>query len=288
MFVRAGYHGLPPYEDHIGLWARDLSRWVPERVFDGHVHLGPPEAMGALSARRAKEPLCTFASLTWDQLRAGYGRLFSGKRIEGLIAFRFPLREVDVDASNDWLAGVMAAEARVKGFFLAHPTDAGHARATFDRALARGARFRGAKPYFDFLGKSNYETAMPEFIPAGLLDLLNAEGLVMMLHTSGRGMGVAENQDYLRRTLEGYPRLRIILAHMGRYLEAEDFFRFADSGLLEHPRLYLEMSSASRRDVYERALAVASLRDRLIFGSDAPFGCLTGVEAWSRETGPVF
>ena len=110
----------------------------------------------------------------------------------------------------------------------------------------------------------------------------------MMLHTSGRGMGVAENQDYIRRTLDRYPRLRIILAHMGRYLEAEEFFRFADSGLLEHPQLYLEMSSASRRDVYERALAVEPLRERLIVGSDAAFGCLTGVEAWSAETGPVF
>jgi predicted TIM-barrel fold metal-dependent hydrolase len=88
--------------------------------------------------------------------------------------------------------------------------------------------------------------------------------------------------------MERYPNLRIILAHMGRYLEADEFFRFCDSGLLEYPTLYLEMSSASRVEVYRRVLGHAEMFDRLVFGSDMPFGLITGMEAWSEPTGPIF
>ena len=75
---------------------------------------------------------------------------------------------------------------------------------------------------------------------------------------------------------------------MGRYLDVEQFRSFCDSDLFEHPRLYLEMSSASRPEVYEWTLAKPSTHTRLVFGTDFPFGLLTGMEAWSPETGPVF
>jgi predicted TIM-barrel fold metal-dependent hydrolase len=171
---------------------------------------------------------------------------------------------------------------------LPRPDDTPAARATYGRAVREGVPFVGVKPYFDLLGKSNYETRMGEFVPDDLLDFMDAEGLVMMLHTAGLGMGEPDNQSFVLDALERWPRLRIVLAHMGRYLEVEDFMRFADSAVFGHPRLYLEMSSASRVEVYERTLSDPSTHDRLLFGSDLPFGAITGVEDWSAETGPVF
>ena len=101
-------------------------------------------------------------------------------------------------------------------------------------------------------------------------------------------MGDRENQDYLRDVMERFPDVRIILAHMGRYLEADEFFRFCDSGLLAYPSLYLEMSSACRVEVYARTLQHPETFDRLLFGSDVPFGLITGMEAWSERSGPIF
>ncbi len=48
------------------------------------------------------------------------------------------------------------------------------------------------------------------------------------------------------------------------------------------------MSSASSREVYERVLARRNLWKRLIFGSDMPFGLITGVERWSKDHGAIF
>ena len=70
---------------------------------------------------------------------------------------------------------------------------------------------------------------------------------------------------------------------MGRYLAVDEFFRFCDSGLLDYPNLYLEMSSASRPEVYARVLGHAEILDRLLFGSDLPSDLITGVEAGLRR-----
>jgi predicted TIM-barrel fold metal-dependent hydrolase len=279
---------LPPYADHVLLWTGELKSWLPPVLFDAHVHLGPPGVMAPFSPERLKLPLSTFSHLTLESLTAWHGQVFSGKRIAGLIAFPFPLREVDIDAANRYILEVMKRDARVKGFALAHPTDAERTIVALEKAIAAGTPFSGIKPYFDLLGKSVFDCAIAEFIPPALLARMNRDRLILMLHTSRNGMGDRENQAYLRDVMERFPDVRIILAHMGRYLEADEFFRFCDSGLLEFPMLYCEMSSASRPEVYSRVLEHPEMIGRLLFGSDLPFGLITGMEAWSERTGPIF
>lgn len=279
---------VPPYADHIGLWADELMEWVPDVIFDAHVHLGPPEVMGTISPERRQVALSTFASLTRKQLQDVYSQVYRGKRVAGLIAFGFPLREVDMQAANRYIIDLMRGEPALKGFVLAHPTDFEPTRAMFYEALEQGVRFSGVKPYFDFLGKDVFETTMPEFVPEPLLEFMDRERLILMLHTSGIGMGDTTNQEYLRSVMERFPQIRIILAHMGRYLERQQFYSFCDSGLLEYPMMYLEMSSASLPEVYRRVLSEPKMHSRLLFGSDLPYGLITGVEAWSETHGPIF
>ncbi len=275
---------LPPYSDPIGVWESALRDWLPPVLFDAHVHLGPPEAVGPVSAERRKEGLLAWTHLGWEELEGFYGRLFPGRRIAGAFAFPFPQREVDLDAANDYLVGVMRREPRVRGFLLAHPTEAHPSIACYQRALAAGVRFRGVKPYFDRVGKSNYQCTMPEFIPEGLLEFMDAEGLLMMLHTSGIGVGDPANRAYLRRLAVRYPNVRVILAHLGRYLQPEQFLAFLDSGLLEEcPTLFLEISTGSVSALYQRILERRHLWPRLLFGTDVPWGVTPFVECFSPE-----
>ncbi|MCK5802508.1 MAG: amidohydrolase family protein, partial [Lentisphaeria bacterium] len=280
---------IPKYEDHVALWRDELKAWMPSSVFDAHVHLCPPEAMGAFSAARRREALATFDSFTWEQYSDLTSQLFSGKNVLGLFAFPLPLQEVDLDRANDYIIEIMRLDARVHGFLLADPEDPRPSIAAYERARKAGVPFIGVKPYSDLLGRSNFECTMPEFIPEGLLEFMDAEGLVMMLHTSGIGVGDAENRRYLRRVADQFPRIKIILAHMGRYVQTEQFFRFLDSGLLEDcPNLFLDISSASAPEIYERFLERKTLWPRLLFASDLPFGLITGVERWSATHGAIF
>ena len=274
---------MEPYIDHTGLWERELRGWVPERIFDAHVHLGPPGAVGRVDRNAA---LTWFRGLEWEELSLFYGELLRGKRVTGAIVFPFPFRETDVDAANDYIVELMRRDPRVNGFLLVHPTDMAPTLRACERARAAGVRFRGVKPYFDLLGRPNSECTMPEFIPEALWDLLAAEGMAMMLHTSGQGVGDPANRRYLRDVCSRYPGVPIVLAHLGRYYRASQFHDFVASGVLEDcPSLYLDMSSASETSVYERLLERPPLRSRLVFASDLPYGLLTGVERWIEETG---
>ncbi|MCX6991938.1 MAG: amidohydrolase family protein [Kiritimatiellaeota bacterium] len=280
---------FPAYKDHIALWTNELKAWVPERIFDAHVHLGPPGIVSPVTDERCKLALSTFTHFDWEELNDCYQHVFAGKHIGGLIAFPFPQREVDLDLSNDYLIELMKANSRITGFLASHPTDVNQSIATYRKAVKNGVCFRGVKPYADRLGKSNFDARMEEFIPDKLLQFMNSEGLAMMLHTSGIGVGAPETRHFLRTTTERYPRIPILLAHMGRYIEPGHFFQFLNEGVLEAcPSLYLEMSSTSSKEVYERVLARRSLWKRLIFGSDMPFGLITGVERWSRDQGAIF
>jgi len=280
---------LPPYQDHVRLWADELRAWVPEALFDAHVHIGPAQAVGPIAPERRSGALTTFMSLSWEELFETYAELYSGKTIRGLIAFPFPQREVSAELANDYIIEVMKRDARVKGFLVSDPTDVRPAVAAFEKAQKAGVRFSGVKPYADRLGKSNFDAKMAEFLLEDLLAFMNAEGLVMLLHTSGLGVGTEDVQNFLRHMSDRYPRIRVLLAHMGRYVRYQQFLDFMDTEVLKDcPSLYLEMSSASCPEVYDRVLQCEWLHSRLVFGSDLPFGMITGVEHWSDTHGAIF
>lgn len=173
---------LPAYRDRVRLWADELQAWMPNVLFDTHVHIGPAGAVGPITPERGATALTTFTILPFEELLQTYAELYHGKTISGLVAFPFPQREIDYAVANDYLIEVMR-----------------------------------------------------------------------------------------------------------RYVRHEQFLDFLDTGILrEHPSLYLEMSSASCPAVYERVLDSEDLHSRLLFGSDLPFGMITGVERWSPTHGAIF
>ncbi|MBN1446186.1 MAG: amidohydrolase family protein [Candidatus Omnitrophica bacterium] len=276
------------YCDHTGLWKNELLGWVPEYIFDAHVHLGPPGIMKPISPERAKEPLATFTDFTWEDSLRIYKQLFSSKKIAGVCAFGFPLREVDIEAANSYIADLMADSPHLYGFIISDPFDTGRTIALFNSAMDKGIRFRGVKPYFDFLGKPNLLTRMYEFVPSDLLEFMNSEKLILMLHTAGMGMCDRENQDFVRAIAEKFPGIKIILAHMGRYVYPEQFFTFLASGVADIPSVFLDVSSATVTEVYEKTLSNERLREKLLFATDMPYGLITGTERFSEEKGFSF
>ena len=281
------------YRDHVDLWREELSAWLPEKILDAHVHLGPQEIVGPIPQHRLKEALLTFNSLTWEQARSFYARLFSGKNIVGLIAFGFPLREVDLPAANRYIARVASEDHRIHPFILADPHDIpGTIRQFHQLADETGVRFLGVKPYYDLLRiekpNSVFHCRDIDFTPLPLLEFMNERELVLMLHTSSRGGGDAHVREFIEMVATRFLRIRVILAHMSRYTQPDQFDDLFHSRVLDYPNVFLEMSSAASPRVYELTLSRRDLWDRLLFGSDIPFGLITGTEHWSATHGPVF
>lgn len=280
------------YQDHVGLWQDELAAWVPDEIFDAHVHLGPHDIMRPFSENRLREALTTFRGFTYDECRAFYDQLYSGKKILGQIAFGFPLREVDITKANDYLAQTAQRDPTVHPFILADPHDIDSTIQQWHDWADRGVIFPGVKPYFDLLGidkpNSVFHCRDIDFTPLKLLEFMQQQKLALMLHTSSIGGGDPAVRDFVQMAATTFPDIRIILAHMSRYTEPAQFQELFSSPVVDLPNVFLEMSSASSKDVYAAVLSRRDLWDKLIFGSDVPFGLLTGVEHWSPTHGPVF
>lgn len=283
---------VPVYEDHINLWQNELTAWVPQQIFDAHVHLGPPEIMAPFSSHRTREALTTFRGFTYEESRSFYKKLYSGKQILGQIAFGFPLREVDIISANNYIAQTACRDRSVYPFILADPNNIDGTIDQWRYWADAGVRFVGVKPYFDLLGinrpNSVFHCRDIDFTPVSLLEFMEKEKLVLMLHTSSIGGGDPAVRGFVAMVAMTYPHIRILLAHMGRYTEPSQFQRLLQSPVLDLPNVFLEMSSASSWNVYAAILRRRELHDKLLFGSDVPFGLITGVEHFSDTHGPVF
>ena len=272
----------------MGLWEAELREWVPEEIFDVHVHLGPPGIVAEFSDSRRKQPLATFSSLTVAELEAWYAKLFSGKKITGVFAFPFPVLEVDFCAANEYIIELMRLDKRIKGFLWTDPLNTALSIELFRSAERRGVRFTGIKPYYDLLNKSNFDCQPHEILPPEMLKFADSEKLAIMLHTTGTGMADAENREFIGSLLDKYQNIRVILAHMGRFIRPPDFEIFFKSEIIDHPRIYLDVSSVTDRGVYDLVLSREALWARILFASDLPYGLITGVEYWSEENGALF
>lgn len=272
-------------KDHLCLWQNTLKHWMPENLFDAHIHLGLREFMHEdFSSERLKIAISSFGHMTIEELDEIYAKAYEGKNIVGLFAFPFPQFEIDSIAANCYIIELMKKTLRVKGFFLSDPSDFKHNLKIFSMAETAGVRFTGVKPYFDRLGKKNADTLMHEILSDRLLSFINSEKLLLMLHTTGRGVADKNVVNSLLHIIEKYPDIKIILAHMGRYLTAHDFESFMNSGLPDSENIYFDISFASEKSVYDLALSHRGVRKRLLFASDNPFGLITGGEFFT-ETG---
>lgn len=103
----------------------------------------------------------------------------------------------------------------------------------FDEALDRGVHFSGVKPYFDLLGRDGFEAAMPDFIPEPLLEFMNPGASDSHAAHFAFRYGGGQEPGLSPRGDGAFPEIRIVLAHMGRYVEPRQLHAFCDSGLLD-------------------------------------------------------
>jgi predicted TIM-barrel fold metal-dependent hydrolase len=270
------------------MWKNELRDWVPATLFDAHVHLGPPEIVSPVSQSRKTNPTTTFTSLTAEEIKSLFAGLYGGVTVEGMIAFPFPLAEVDIEAANDYIVNLVKEDASIFGYILMDPENVKKAIEQYAGASKCGVRISGVKAHYDLIGKTCHQCPTAEYVTGDMLEFMNSEELGFMLHTSGIGMGDPVNQEFVLSIVSRFPRIKIILAHVGRYFEPEQFMAFMESEVPACPNIFLETSSVTIPEVYERILSEKSMWKKLIFGSDVPYGLITGVEYWSEDMGLSF
>ncbi len=240
------------------IWDDELQDFVPDRVFDAHIHMFHPDHLTA-----------TAASIAWGHtdftaLQQWAARLYPGRETHFLV-LGTPIQGIDVTAHNRWCIEQVQQDPQSRMNRLVTPS----CRVEDIELDVREQGFIGLKPYRLFSVTGDIaQCRIHEFLPHEQLELANDLGLWVTMHLS-RFHGCADElnlQDLREFTTRRYPNIKWILAHCARSFTYWPIRQAIDQ-LRDMPNLWYDVSAVT--DV--RPLITLFSREdrrRILYGSD--------------------
>lgn len=255
------------------IWEDELEDFVPEQLFDAHVHVYDPSHCFA-----KEEDTPTEYMSWWDRpipymdraaLDDYYSNLFPGRTVSYLM-MGYPFINGDLDAANRFTARQAATDPKSAALMLVRPDFS----AEYVAQAIDEHGFRGLKPYRWYAADAD-NCGIMDFLPEHLIEVADDRELAVTLHLSKKyAIADEDNLNDLAYLTKRYPKVRWVLAHMARCLVPWPLERAMDR-LKEMPGIWLDFSSVTISDVF--ALALKNLpTDRIMYGSDLPIGVQRG------------
>lgn len=255
----------------------ELAEFLPQRVFDSHIHTGLPEHIVALSDERKASKLGFFLDVAlvfecnaYEFAQGVRATLFPEQRIEGLY-FGYPFRETDLDANNAYVA-CLIRDRGVQGLYMPRPDSS---REELDRAFDSG--FIGFKPYPDLVTDKGFaEMRLADYVPPVLWEVAHDRGAIILIHLSrpGRLYDPYDIQDMSEACLR-YPNARVIMAHIGRPYIPSMIRDGIPAPYKALRNLWFDICPICESGVLEVAIREVGPQ-RLLFGTDSPVTTMRG------------
>jgi len=254
------------------VWEQELKDFVPDRVFDAHVHLWPPEAVPeGLEVRPTDIGMSTFRSYTLEEFRAATRRLLPGRSVSAL-AFGAVHRELAREEMNRYLGEVQRAQPDISALATVSPQDS----MQDVRRWIEQYGLLGYKPYWNFVEhKPQSEVEIADMLTPEQLDYANERGLIVMLHIP-RKYRLAEplNKQQIREVATRCPNVAWVIAHIGRA-----YFMAALEGHIEQvcrlDNVYFDLAFVGHGPVIAYAIRSAGVA-KILFGTDMPVADIKG------------
>lgn len=245
-----------------------LAGFLPAEIIDVHTHVWPAGLRagdGQANRRTVSWPSRVAAANPVEDLRETYRLLLPGCRVTPLLFATVP-PPGRLEESNAYVRAAAAAH-RLPALLFTSPAWSGP---ELEERLIAGS-FHGAKPYLslapDYLPPA--EIRVFDFIPPAQLEVLDRRGALLMLHLP-RPLRLRDpvNLAQLLEIERAFPRLRVVVAHVGRaYCPTDVGPAFA--ALAGTQRLLFDISANTSAWVFARLLEAVGPR-RVLFGSDLP------------------
>ncbi|MCC6616136.1 MAG: amidohydrolase [Anaerolineae bacterium] len=187
------------------------------------------------------------------------------KGVDTAIVFGFPLEEIDRVKANEY---VLQAARDYPGRFVPFMLVGDDT----EFWLGRGAK--GFK-------QQNILYASERFDLMRAYAIMAEAGVPMLIHfRAGKGYSVTEQAKAI---FERVPRLKLIIAHMGRNTpNTDDQVEAALLGLQDYPNVFFETSTVRTPAAVARAVEIVGA-ERVIFGSDYPFNSFQDADPLGQE-----
>lgn len=247
------------------IYETELRDFLPDELFDVHAHIWRDEL-------RIKHENETKRKVTWPTLVAKddpiedlietYRLMFPGKRVRALVFAN--------EGGNELLNDYVEKSSAASGFpslYFSHPSQSGE---DVENKIREGG-FVGIKSYLDLSPSyiPEREIRVFDFFPEKQLEVMNRIGAIVMLHIPRPGrLKDPVNLAQIAEIKEKYPRVRLIIAHIGRAYTKEDIGSAFDI-LDRYPDLMYDFTANCCEYAITEVLRHAGA-DHLMFGTDMP------------------
>lgn len=271
------FHATPRDGDFL---AKRIDPRLPRRIVDAHMHVNLPEHVAGVSRETIAGDwaLQCGTTMPYERARNVWTAMLPGREVS-ILGFPWPLPEADIPANNAYLAG-LAGEGRLSALMTVRPE---WDPAECERALVEGG-FKGFKPYpYMASTAKGADVSIFDFLPRAQLDVLNRNRSAVLIHLPRRGR-IADDANVaeLKEIVDGWPDVRVALAHYGRAFNPV-FLEDAARKLGGYMRaLHFDCAAVLNPEVH--ALAFEAMdRKKIMFGSDQPIFMWHGGRRWTRD-----
>jgi len=253
------------------VYDQQLRDFLPRKIIDVHTHawrdrdFGRPPRAAKKEQRTVSWPALVARDNSIEDLQETYRLMFPGKSVTPLIFTTVP-RGNNLQRLNAYAAQCVRRQ-NVPALIWSDPRWS--AEELERRILAGG--FVGAKSYLTMAPPylPTNEIRCLDFFPPHQLAVHNRHGWAVMLHIPREGR--LQDPVNLHQMLEierEYPRLKLIIAHVGRAYCDHDVGN-AFEVLAASKRMYFDFCANTNANVFAQLIRCVGPR-RILFGSDLP------------------
>jgi hypothetical protein len=256
-------------ERNLHIYNEEVRDFIPERLLDFHVHVFHDQSLKN-DDPGFPLPGTRIRSYTIPELMGDMEKIYPGKRCAAVV-FGFPDLKYNADVNNRYIAENCDCRS-VFPFRLLKPEE--------DPEVVEGELvsmgFLGVKPYLNYVqGKPIQEIEIHDMLPAGIMEVIDRLGLMVMLHIPRKDrLADPVNQEQIVQIATSYPNARIILAHIGRAYYLSNIVGQLER-IRDFPNVYCDTAMVNHWEVLEYLFTHFD-RKRILYGTDLPIAVCGG------------
>ena len=242
-------------------YERELSSFIPDRVFDAHTHLWLKDRV------QLGMPGYDGGDIGYKEYVACMEDLHPGRRVAALfIPLVSAADPTSVAPGNEWVSSQIADAPDCRASFFITPKD----DPEWVRQEVRRLGLNGLKCYHTFADVSpTWDAHIPDFLPEPLLKVADEEAWFITLHmVRSRAVADPENIHWIQHYCRNYPNMKLILAHSARgFQPAHNLEGLPKLKGLDN--LYFDTSANCEPIAHQSIIRIIGHK-KLMYGSDLP------------------
>lgn len=241
----------------------ELMDWLPDDIIDAHAHCNLASHVIDINPKARNHMLSTFPYFPLEESEQLRNMFFPGKHLRSL-RFAKTFRGLDHRSANDYLLQHSPSNDRVALFGLPEDIE-------YTNQMLRHPRVSALKMYWSYVEPSA-EVIYDFFLPE-ILEEAQARDIPLVLHLPKM---IVRSLDDLMQVARDFPRLRMVLAHLGLSKLVVPGLDEAIKVASRCDTLFLDTALNPSADVMSIALKHFGA-SRIMFGSDEPLNLIRSV-----------